>query len=241
MRHAVAGSKLGRNTPHRLATFRNLAAALFQHGQITTTIRKAKAVKPFVEKLITLARRGDLHARRRAIALLQDRDLITVIKGGEDEEIEDKTLIQKLFDEIGPQFKDRPGGYTRIVRLAKHRIGDGTDLVVLQLVGDDEKHSHSSKSSRRAQADRRTAFAAKLRKGAKSEAPAQEEAADEQAPAEGDAEAQTEAAAETDTEPKAEAEAPAEGEAEAKQDESTDAEAKADEGGEDESESKKSE
>jgi len=231
MRHAVAGSKLGRNTPHRLATFRNLAAALFQHGQITTTIRKAKAVKPFVEKLITLARRGDLHARRRAIALLQDRDLITVIKGGEDEEIEDKTLIQKLFDEIGPQFKDRPGGYTRIVRLAKHRIGDGTDLVVLQLVGDDEKHSHSSKSSRRAQADRRTAFAAKLRKGAKSEAPAQEEAADEQAPAEGDAEAQTEAAAETDTEPKAEA----------KQDESTDAEAKADEGGEDESESKKSE
>jgi len=231
MRHAVAGTKLGRNTPHRLATFRNLAAALFQHGQITTTIRKAKAVKPFVEKLITLARRGDLHARRRAIALLQDRDLITVIKGGEDEEIEDKTLIQKLFDEIGPQFKDRPGGYTRIVRLAKHRIGDGTDLVVLQLVGDDEKHSHSSKPSRRAQADRRTAFAAKLRKGAKSEAPAQEEAADEQAPAEGDAEAQTEAAAETDTEPKAEA----------KQDESTDAEAKADEGGEDESESKKSE
>lgn len=180
MRHGIAGSKLGRNTAHRRATFRNLAAALFQHGQITTTIRKAKAVQAFAERLITLARRGDLHARRRATSLLGgDRDLITVVKGGAaDEQIEDNTLVQKLFAEIGPRFKDRPGGYTRIIKLAKHRIGDGTDLVVLQLVGDDEKHSHTSKSSRRAAADRRTAFAAKLRKGVKSETKA---AAGEQA------------------------------------------------------------
>lgn len=208
MRHGIAGSKLGRNTAHRRATFRNLAAALIQHGQITTTIHKAKAVQSFVERLITLARRGDLHARRRATSLLGgDRDLILVVKGGaEDEQIEDLTLVQKLFDEIGPKFKDRPGGYTRIIKLAKHRIGDGTDLVVLQLVGDDEKHNHTSKSSRRAAADRRTAFAAKLRKGGKSEAkaePAAEEAApeapaEESAPAE-DKPAEAEASAEAES------------------------------------------
>lgn len=204
MRHAVAGSKLGRNTAHRRATFRNLAAALFQHEQITTTIHKAKAVQAFVEKLITLARRGDLHARRRAISLLNDRELITVVKGGaEEEEIAEKTLIQKLFDEIGPRYKDRPGGYTRIIKLATHRIGDGTDLVVLQLVGEGEEHSHSSKSRRRAAADKRTAFAAKLRKGAKAEAksaPAEEapatEAPAEEAAAEPEAKAEGESAAE---------------------------------------------
>jgi large subunit ribosomal protein L17 len=193
MRHGIAGSKLGRNTAHRRATFRNLAAALFQHGQITTTIAKAKAVQSFVERLITLARRGDLHARRRATSLLGgDRDLIMVVKGGAaDEQIEDNTLVQKLFAEIGPRFKDRPGGYTRIIKLAKHRIGDGTDLVVLQMVGDDEKHSHTSKSSRRAAADHRTAFAAKLRKGGKSEAktaPVEEKLVEAEASAEAPAE-----------------------------------------------------
>jgi len=168
MRHRMSGRKLSRTSAHRTALFRNLAAGLFQHGQITTTLPKAKAVQPFVEKLITLAKRGDLHARREAIAKLQDRDLIHVIKGGaEDEEVEDKTLIQKLFDEIGPKYADRPGGYTRIVRLATYRIGDGSDLVVLQLVGDEEGPNVSGRSSRRrSKQDGRTAFAAKLRKGA---------------------------------------------------------------------------
>ena len=167
MRHRMHGRKLSRTSAHRKAMFRNLAAGLFQHGQITTTLPKAKAVQPFVEKLISLAKKGDLHARREAIAKLQDRELIHVVKGGaEAEEIEDKTLIQKLFDEIGPKFADRPGGYTRIIKLAQHRIGDGSDLVVLQLVGDEEGPNVSGRSSRRRQKqDGRTAFAAKLRKG----------------------------------------------------------------------------
>lgn len=166
MRHRIAGRTLGRTSAHRIAMFRNLAAGLFQHGQITTTLPKAKAVQPFVEKLITLAKRGDLHARRQAIAKLQDRELIKVVKGGTaPEEIEDKTLIQKLFDEIGPRFSDRPGGYTRIIRLASHRIGDGSDLVVLQLVGDEEGPNVAGRLSRRRQKqDGRAAFAAKLRK-----------------------------------------------------------------------------
>lgn len=177
MRHRVSGYKLGRNTAHRTALFRNLAAALFQHGQITTTLPKAKAVQPFVEKLITLAKKGDLAARRQAVAKLQDRQLITVVKGGQSEEVDDKSLIQKLFDEIGPRFADRPGGYTRIVRLSTHRIGDGGEQVVLQLVGEDEERPKPRASSHRRQAaDARTAFAAKALKGGKDE-PAEEEAA----------------------------------------------------------------
>lgn len=172
MRHAVAGYKLGRDTEHRRSLFRNLAAALFQHGQITTTLPKAKAVQPFVERLITTARRGDLHARRRVIALLQDRELFYVHKGGqdpdEDVEVEDKTLIQKLFEEIAPRYSDRPGGYTRIVKLGSYRKGDGADLVVLQLVGEEEDNAPKMKgrhSRRRQIQNNRTAYAAKLRKG----------------------------------------------------------------------------
>lgn len=182
MRHRIAGSKLGRNTPHRRAMFRNLAAAVLQHGQITTTAHKAKAVQPFIEKLITLAKRGDLHARRRAIALLQDRKLVTVDKESGDPVYEerddggDKTLIQKLFNEIGPAFADRTGGYTRIVKLDRHRIGDGADLVVLQLVSDeDEGPNVSGRFSRRRQKQLgRTNYAARLRRG-QSAAPASAE------------------------------------------------------------------
>lgn len=189
MRHAVAGRTLGRKTAHRRAMFRNLAAALFQHGQITTTLPKAKAVQPFVEKLITLARRGDLHSRRLALSELNDRQLIKVVKGGaEAEEVEDKTLIQKLFDQIAPRYKDRPGGYTRIIKLGTHRIGDGSDLVVLQLVSEEEEGPQVKGrfSRRRHKQDGRTAFAAKLRKADKAEAVAQAPA-DEEAPADTDA------------------------------------------------------
>ncbi len=167
MRHRVSGYKLGRNTPHRKALFRNLAAALLQHGRITTTAQKAKAVQPYVEKLISLAKKGDLAARRQAIATLQDRQQVFVIKGGrEDEEVADKSVIQKLFDELGPRYADRNGGYTRIVKLARHRIGDGADLVVLQLVSeaDDGANVAGRYSRRRQKQDNRTAFAAKLRK-----------------------------------------------------------------------------
>ena len=142
MRHRVSGYKLGRDTEHRKAMFRNLAAGLIQHGQITTTLPKAKAVQPMVEKLITLARRGDLHARRRAIAILQDRKLAVVDKKTGDPIFEqyndgrDKSLIQKLFDDVGPRYADRPGGYTRIIKLASVRIGDAAPKAILQLVGE---------------------------------------------------------------------------------------------------------
>lgn len=206
MRHRIAGSKLGRNTPHRRALFRNLAAAVIQHGQITTTIHKAKAVQPFVEKLITLARRGDLHARRRAIALLQDRKLVTVDKETGDPVYEerddggDKTLIQKLFDELGPAYADRTGGYTRIIKLDRHRIGDAADLVVLQLVSEDDGGpTVSGRYSRRRQKQLgRTNYAAQLRRGGAAET----EETEAQAPAEPEeakaatATAESEAAAE---------------------------------------------
>lgn len=174
MRHNVAGYKLGRDTEHRIAMLRNLASALFQHGQITTTKPKAKAVQPYVEKLITLARRGDLHARRQVIASLRDREQVFVRNGGqngeEDIDVAEKTVVQKLFDEIGPRYKDRTGGYTRIIKLATHRIGDGGDHVVLQLVGEDSKRPKPRASSRRRKiADGRTAYAGKLRKGEKAQ------------------------------------------------------------------------
>src|SRR5690606_35865043 len=129
--------------------FRNLAIALFTHGQITTTLPKAKAVKPFVEKLITTAKRGDLTARRQVIRavgnpILVDFDVqhdeppegYKVNKYGEL--ISGPRLVKKLFEEIAPRYADRPGGYTRIIKLARHRIGDGSDLCVLQLVSDED-------------------------------------------------------------------------------------------------------
>ncbi len=167
MKHRVFGYKLGRNTPHRVSLFRNLAAGLFQHGQITTTLQKAKAVQPFVEKLISIARKGDLHSRRRVISKLGNRQLIKVIKGGQSEEVDDKTLIEKLFDDIAPRYADCAGGYTRIVRLPKHRVGDGSDLVILQLVNVDEDGGPDVKgrfSRRRQKQNNRMVYAAKLRK-----------------------------------------------------------------------------
>lgn len=167
MRHRVHGYKLGRDTEHRKAMFRNLAAGLFEHGQIETTLAKAKAVQPFAEKLVTLARRGDLHARRRAIALLRDRimcdneEKITRNKFGDV--VKGPKLIRHLFEEIGPRYAERNGGYTRIIKLAKHRIGDASDLVLLQLVGDEWGPEIGGQPSRRKQqASKRRERAAKL-------------------------------------------------------------------------------
>ena len=133
MRHQVLGRHLGRTSSHRKALRRNLAASLFEHGTISTTIEKAKFVRPFAEKLITLAKNGSLHARRRAIAILQDRDVCKVEDGVPAKVT---TVIKRLFDEIGPRFADRPGGYTRIIRLPLRRIGDNSRLAILQLVGE---------------------------------------------------------------------------------------------------------
>lgn len=136
MRHRVAGRQLSRTSEHRLALRRNLVASLFEHETISTTPEKAKEVRSFAEKLITLAKKGNLAARRRAIALLNNRDIVAQ----EDGEIVKKgTVIGKLFSEIGPRYLDRPGGYTRIIKLQNRRLGDGSSLVLLQLVGAGEE------------------------------------------------------------------------------------------------------
>src|SRR5437868_12242759 len=117
MRHLKAGRKLGRNASHRLALKRNLARALFEHERIITTVEKAKEVRPFVEKLITLAKKGTLHHRRLALARLPDRE-----------------IVAKLFSEIGPRFEDRAGGYTRIVKRHERRLGDAGRTAFLELL-----------------------------------------------------------------------------------------------------------
>ncbi len=201
MRHRRAGYRLNRTSSHRTAMLRNLAASLFEHGQVTTTIPKAKAVQPFVEKIITLAKRGDLHARRLVIAKLgADRtgfEWMYLPKNASDAEkdhveklrarasgffeIPDASkvernrygelraapkLVRHIFENVAPRFADRQGGYTRIVKLAYHRIGDGTPLCVIQFVGNEEGPEIGGKpSTRRRAADRRTAYAAKIRKG----------------------------------------------------------------------------
>ena len=116
MRHARSGKKLGRDSAHRKALYSNLAGALIEHGRIKTTVTKAKAVKPIAEQMITLGRRGDLHARRQATAFLRSRD-----------------VVHKLFAEVAPRFKDRPGGYSRIIRIGT-RAGDAAEMVYLELV-----------------------------------------------------------------------------------------------------------
>jgi large subunit ribosomal protein L17 len=116
MRHARTGSKLGRTPAHRKALYANLAGAVLEHGRIKTTITKAKAVKPIAEQLITLGRRGDMHARRQAVAFLRS-----------------KHIVHRLFTEVGPAFADRPGGYLRITRIGP-RPGDAAELAYLELV-----------------------------------------------------------------------------------------------------------
>jgi large subunit ribosomal protein L17 len=116
VRHASSGKKLGRDSAHRKAMYANLASALIEHGRIKTTEAKAKAVKPIAEKMITLGRRGDLHAHRQAVAFLRSKD-----------------IVHKLFAEVAPRFADRPGGYSRIVKLGP-RQGDAAEMVYLELV-----------------------------------------------------------------------------------------------------------
>ncbi|MDQ3670965.1 MAG: 50S ribosomal protein L17 [Actinomycetota bacterium] len=116
MRHQRSGKKLGRDPAHRKALYSNLVGALIEHGRIQTTEAKAKAVKPLAEKLITLGKRGDLHARRQALAALRSND-----------------VVHRLFAVIAPRFSERPGGYTRIVKLGP-RQGDAAEMVYLELV-----------------------------------------------------------------------------------------------------------
>ena len=138
MRHRVAGRHLSRTSSHRLAMRRNIVSSLFEHETISTTMPKAKEVRGFAEKLITLAKKGDLASRRRAIALLNNR---AIYKEDNGSNVKVGTVVGKLFSEIGPRYLDRPGGYTRIIRLPKRRLGDNGQLVLLQLVGKDDKRS----------------------------------------------------------------------------------------------------
>ena len=117
MRHRVAGKQLGRNTAHRAALRKNFTVSLIMHERVVTTLPKAKALRPFIEKIITLAKKRSLHRIRRAVSILQD-----------------KTAVKKLFEVIGPRFANRPGGYTRILRLADYRPGDGGTKAILELV-----------------------------------------------------------------------------------------------------------
>jgi len=146
MRHRVAGRRLSRTSEHRLAMRRNMVASLFEHETISTTIEKAKEVKPFAEKLITLAKKGTLPARRRAISLLGNRDIVAHEDG---KRVRKGTVVGKLFSDIGPRYLDRPGGYTRIIRLSLRRLGDNGQLVLLQLVGKDETSERQSKAARK--------------------------------------------------------------------------------------------
>jgi len=137
---------LGRTKEHRLAMRRNLVASLIQHETISTTVEKAKEVKPFAEKLITLAKKGTLAARRRAISLLGNRDIVSEEDG---QPVKTGTVVGKLFSELGPRYLDRAGGYTRIIRLSMRRLGDNGQLVLLQLIGPDEVSTKRSKTKKR--------------------------------------------------------------------------------------------
>ena len=132
MRHRVGGFKLRRTPGHRKALLRNLATALFKNGRIVTTPAKAKAVKPLVEKLITSARTGTLAARRNAMAVLYEKD-----------------VVKKLFDEIAPMYVNRPGGYTRILKrvrgLGKNRLGDNAETCMFELVGQESAREAADK------------------------------------------------------------------------------------------------
>jgi len=119
MRHGNTNRKLNRTSAHRKAMFANMSASLIKHEQIVTTLPKAKELRPIVEKLITLGKRGDLHARRQAVAQMRD-----------------EAQVQKLFATVGPRYKDRQGGYTRILK-AGFRYGDNAPMAVIELVDRD--------------------------------------------------------------------------------------------------------
>lgn len=128
MRHRKAGRKLGRTTAHRSAMLRNMVTSLFEHERIVTTVPKAKEARRVADKMITLAKRGDLHARRQAYAYIRSKD-----------------VVAKLFDEIQTQYTDRNGGYTRIIKTGT-RHGDAAPMAILELVGYEESYEDTDTS-----------------------------------------------------------------------------------------------
>ena len=153
MRHHRSGKKLGRDASHRKALYANLAGALIQHGRIKTTVTKAKAVRPIAEQMITLGRRGDLHARRQAMAFLRSQE-----------------VVHRLFAEVAPRFAGREGGYSRIVRIGP-RPGDAAEMAFLELVDFSAEEQAEEKAERRR---------LRLRRREQAELAAEAEAAEEQ-------------------------------------------------------------
>lgn len=222
MRHRKAGYKLGRTTAHRTAMLRNMAASLFEHGQITTTIPKAKALQPFVEKIVTKAKKGDLHNRRQVISMLggdrrsfawsyiptdadeNERQAVETLRERAEvffdipdaDQVERNRygelrkapkLVKHIFENIAPRFEDRDGGYTRIIKLGRHRLGDAGEICVIQFCGAEEGPEVSGEpSGRRRQADKRTAFAEKLAASRPAPAAAAEPAASDESEAPAD-------------------------------------------------------
>lgn len=142
MRHQCKRHRLGRPQDQRKALLRSLATELFLHGEITTTISKAKALKPYAEEIITLAKKGDLHSRRQAAKFIYDVETKVsvdaetqqvVSEAKKDQKVIPQTVLRKLFTEIGKQYETRNGGYTRIFRLPPRR-GDGVEMAMIQLV-----------------------------------------------------------------------------------------------------------
>jgi len=156
MRHNKSGRKLGRNSGHRNAMMRNMVTSLLEHGRITTTDSRAKELRKLVDRMITLGKRGDLHARRQATAVLRTKE-----------------IVGKLFEQIGPRYKDRPGGYTRIIKLG-NRLGDNAPQSIIELV----EEEFTAKPKKAAPAPK-----AEVKKAAPAPAPV-EEAPAEEAPAE---------------------------------------------------------
>lgn len=120
MRHKLSGRRLGRTTSHRMAMFRNMATSLFEHERIVTTAEKAKELRPIAEKMITLAKKNDLHARRQVLSFIRSKD-----------------VVEKLFTDIKDKFSDRKGGYTRILKTGT-RKGDSAGMAIIELVGYEE-------------------------------------------------------------------------------------------------------
>jgi large subunit ribosomal protein L17 len=137
MRHRKAGFKLGRNTSHRRATLRNLVTSIILEDRVETTVVKAKAARPHVERLITLGKRGDLHARRQALAYLQTRDAVT-----------------RLFDTVAPRYGDRNGGYLRIIR-SGYQKGDGAETAFIEMLGVEKLLQEKREKRAEARAKRR--------------------------------------------------------------------------------------
>jgi large subunit ribosomal protein L17 len=191
----VRGRQLSRDTEHRKALRRNMVQSLFEHGKVRTTLPKAKEVRAFAEKLITLARTNNLTNRRRVIQLMNDRRLTDEDQEFiTDEKGRARTVVHKLFDDVAPKFADRQGGYTRIIKLSDYRIGDAASLVLLQLLTEESRPTGGARRSaglRRKRNERRHQFAAKVLKRDRATGTRPAAAATEAGEGEGGASAET--------------------------------------------------